>query len=354
MILCTLFDSNYLDKGLALYRSLCKVTKNFKLYIFAFDQCAATVLKDLKLRKAVIVSYDEIEDEDLKRLKKERTRAEFCWTCTPIIIEHVLKKYQETNCTYVDADMWFFGDPNVLYKEVLDAKCSVGIAPHRFKKDRYYYRYIESSGKYCVHFNTFLNNEQGLAVLTEWKKQCLECCTSHSRNGKFGDQKYIEEWPHKYDYVHELEHLGGGVAPWNVKGFQDIYLDKNKLWLIDNKGNKNQMIFYHYESIKYLSYDFIYLNIWREYDIPLIDDIFDLKNVRIKKYIYEPYFYVIEQIRRNLKKRYDISFEHMILDKQEAKKYFPNIKDGIAEWNHKRKNLFFNKFRKDKKRYLKI
>ena len=37
LIFCTLFDSNYLDKGLALYHSMRKYIGNFTLYIFTFD-----------------------------------------------------------------------------------------------------------------------------------------------------------------------------------------------------------------------------------------------------------------------------------------------------------------------------
>lgn len=46
LIFCTLFDSNYIDKGLSLYWSMRKNIDNFKLYIFAFDtQCYEVLLK---------------------------------------------------------------------------------------------------------------------------------------------------------------------------------------------------------------------------------------------------------------------------------------------------------------------
>ena len=41
---CTLFDSYYLDKGLALYLSLKKVCDNFRLYVFCFDDVAFQIL----------------------------------------------------------------------------------------------------------------------------------------------------------------------------------------------------------------------------------------------------------------------------------------------------------------------
>ena len=43
---CTLFDSYYLDKGLALYHSLCKATDDFDLYVFCFDEKSYEILTE--------------------------------------------------------------------------------------------------------------------------------------------------------------------------------------------------------------------------------------------------------------------------------------------------------------------
>ena len=63
MVFCTLFDSFYLDKGLALYRSLEKNCKHFKIYIYAFDDKAYKVLKSHNLTNAVIIPEIELEHE---------------------------------------------------------------------------------------------------------------------------------------------------------------------------------------------------------------------------------------------------------------------------------------------------
>ena len=44
---CTLFDSNYLTRGLAMYESLKKYSSNFHLFIFAFDSKSYDLLKKL-------------------------------------------------------------------------------------------------------------------------------------------------------------------------------------------------------------------------------------------------------------------------------------------------------------------
>jgi len=64
---CTLFDTNYLSRGVALYRSLENVCEDFHLYIFAFDNTCLDILNKMNLNKATIISLKEFEDDKLLR-----------------------------------------------------------------------------------------------------------------------------------------------------------------------------------------------------------------------------------------------------------------------------------------------
>lgn len=44
-------------------------------------------------------------------------------------------------------------------------------------------------------------------------------CVMQLENGKFGDQKYLDDWTARFKDVHVLQHLGGGIAPWNVQQY---------------------------------------------------------------------------------------------------------------------------------------
>ena len=292
---CTLFDSYYLDKGLALYRSLEHCTDNFKLYIFCFDDNSYMILNDMKLKHAVVIHHSEIEDEELLRLKAERSKAEYCWTCTPVIIEHVLKQYGEPNCTYIDADLYFFNDPQILFDEIENAKANIVITEHRFKNNWNGRRLCKRSGKYCVEFNYFDQSENAKTALSWWKEQCYEWCFHLYEPERMGDQKYLEKFPQLFEGVHELAHLGGGVAPWNLGQYKLSPAAKNTPVLVDKKGGTEfPVVFYHFQNMRYLSENTINISSGSH-------------SKKTKDAIYRPYLREIERSRQELKK-YGITF----------------------------------------------
>ena len=245
---CTLFDSNYLTRGLALYYSLQKNCADFHLYIFAFDDKCYDLLKKLKLEKATIISLREFEDEELLRVKPSRTSAEYCWTSTSSTILYVLQKYKVDMCTYIDADIFFYSSPKPIFDE-LGSK-SILITEHRYSPQ---YNKEAKSGKYCVQFITFKNDEHGLKALKWWRERCIEWCYARYEDGKFGDQLYLDDWTERFEGVHVLQHLGGGIASWNVQQYSFSYVN-NRLVGIENKtGKKFDVIFYHFHYLRFFT-----------------------------------------------------------------------------------------------------
>lgn len=211
---CTLYNSNYAAKGLALYWSLKRVCPEFMLYVFAFDDVLVDALKKMALPNMTVITLAEFEDEELLRVKPTRTAGEYCWTCSSSTIYYCLTHYELDHCTYIDADLYFFSNPQVLIDEMGDD--DVLITEHRYSTP---YKVQEKAGKYCVQFMTFKNTERGMKVLHWWRERCLEWCYNRMEDGKFGDQKYLDDWTTRFEGVHELQHLGGGVAPWNVEQY---------------------------------------------------------------------------------------------------------------------------------------
>lgn len=248
---CTLYNSNYAAKGLAMYESLCRVCPEFHLYVFAFDDILADALKRMALPHVTVVTLAEFEDEELLRVKKTRTAGEYCWTCSSCSIYYCLTHFDIDNCTYIDADLLFFSNPQVLIDEMGDD--DVLITEHRYSP-----QYDESklSGKYCVQFVTFKKTERGMKVLKWWKDACIDWCYNRYDANRFGDQMYLDDWTTRFEGVHELQHLGGGVAPWNMQQYvfrkQETRTEKRELRVVGTEiatGKEFPLVFFHFHNL---------------------------------------------------------------------------------------------------------
>ena len=251
MNLCTLFDSRYLLRALAMYGSLFRAEKHFHLYILAMDDLAFSILTKLHLTNVTLIKLSSFEDDDLLQIKPSRTLGEYCWTCTPSLIHFCLKKLNLDQVTYVDADLYFVNSPAVLLDELQEK--SILITEHRYTK-----KYDQSlySGRFCVQFMTFKNTPSGFDCLQWWRDRCLEWCFNRHEDGKFGDQKYLDFWPEKFPQSHILNHLGGGLAPWNIQQYSISNLSPLELEEISS-GVKFRPIFYHFHQFKILDHNFV-------------------------------------------------------------------------------------------------
>jgi len=305
---CTLFDSFYLTRGVAMYQSLEKTGIDFHLYIFAFDDASFKILNQLNFKHATIISLKEFENEKLLEVKPGRTKAEYCWTCTSSTILYVIENFNVPSCTYLDADLFFYSSPSVLIEEMGDK--SVLITEHRFtpKYDR-----SEIAGIYCVQFVTFKNNPEGLKVLNWWVNACLDLCYSRYEDGKFGDQKYLDDWTTRFEGIHVLKHLGGGLAPWNIQQYRYLKRDQNNIMMMEIKSEKKfQTIFYHFHYVRFYSNDFVDFG-W-----------FKLENNIITNF-YIPY---IKSLKESLKLVREIS---------------PDFQEGLRPFSLKDKDTLKNK-----------
>ncbi len=245
---CTLFDSNYLTRGIACYRSLERQCTDFHLYIFAFDDKSFNVLKKLNLTKATIISLKEFEDEKLLAVKPTRSIAEYCWTSTSSTILYVLNNFNVDNCTYIDADIFFYSSPKIIFDE-MDNK-SILLTEHRYSPQ---YNKALKAGKYCVQFVTFKKDERAITALKWWRDRCIEWCYNRFEDGKFGDQLYLDDWTERFEGVHVMQNLGGGLAAWNIQ--QYVFSNDNG-YLIGTEiktQNKFAAVFYHFHYLKFFT-----------------------------------------------------------------------------------------------------
>lgn len=242
---CTLFDSNYLIKGLTMIKSLKDNCKDFKIFVLCMDQQTKLFLEKVKISQIKCIGINELKNKELLEAKANRTNAEFCWTMASFFTWYVMKRYKEINLiTYLDADLLFFSSVDPIFDEI--GNSSIAIIEHRFAPP---FQYLEINGRFCVEWNSFRRDVEGLECLNNWKKQCLEWCYSRVEDGKMGDQKYLDEWPKKYSSCHIIREVGAGIAPWN---YSKYYIDGNHPNIKVDGAN---LIFYHFHQFQILRYD---------------------------------------------------------------------------------------------------
>jgi hypothetical protein len=232
----TVFDSYFLPQGLCLYRSLERHCSPFHLWIVAIDEACENALLTLCLKHASVIKISEIENARLLAIKSERSIGEYCWTLTPFLPSHVFSRKSDLDrITYLDADLFFFDSAKALIDEFDRSGKHVQLTDHAFGPE---YMQALKYGRFCVQFLTFRNTEPARKVLGWWQDRCIEWCFGRLEDGKFGDQKYLDDWPERFkSEVHVLTQAERTVAPWNVD-----YLAA--------KGSGVKPVFFHFHGLR--------------------------------------------------------------------------------------------------------
>ena len=240
---CTLFDSNYLLKGLAMLRSLEENCPSAHVYVLCMDDKTLHVLKSLELAFITCVPLADVEDEELLQAKQTRGVAEYCWTLSSCFTWHVIQTDSDIDLiTYLDSDLLFYSSVAPLFEEI--GQSSIAIIEHRFSPRL---RHLEVNGRFCVEWVSFRRDDEGLACLSKWRRQCIDWCYYKLEDDRMGDQKYLDEWPDDYKSCHIIEHIGAGVAPWNYEQYH-FRCDEGNNVLV----NDNALIFYHFHQFQLL------------------------------------------------------------------------------------------------------
>ena len=213
----TLFDSNYVYQGINLYKSLRKHCKEFQLWVICMDDEVFNLLIKLNFMNLRPLRLSDFETDALRDAKKGRTFGEYCWTMTPFTFEFVFQLNPEIKrLTYVDSDVWVRKNPEPIFNELEASGKSVLITDHGYAAE---YDQSATSGQFCVQFLTFYRLGT-FEIRSRWQTQCLEWCYNRVEANKFGDQKYLDEWPELYsNIVHILSKPEWTLAPWNATRF---------------------------------------------------------------------------------------------------------------------------------------
>jgi hypothetical protein len=213
---CTYFDRGFLPQGIALWRSLAAHDRDSVLWVLALDAETKRVLDAVGGTWLKAVGLDELEaaDTELASTKPTRSRIEYYFTLSPCWPRYLLRKRSEIDrITYLDADLLFFADPGRIFTAMDAAGASILITAHDFPE---HLRHYEQHGRFNVGIQSFRNDDSGRACLDDWRSRCLEWCHDRLEDGKYADQKYLDDWPARFGKaLLVLDDPGVNLAPWN-------------------------------------------------------------------------------------------------------------------------------------------
>ena len=291
--LCTLFNTNYIDKALTMYESIERYAKDYVLYVLAMDDKCFEVLEDMAWSRLIPIKLSDFENEQLLKVKQERSMGEYCWTCSASLVNYVMERFQPEYCAYIDSDLYFYDDVNCVVEEMKRRNASVMITGHRFDKCDEKQK-VWQVGKYCVEFNTFKNDVDGRKLLDIWCHQCLEYCRCDGDGVHWADQKYLDNWPVDYSFVVETENWGAGIAPWNLAQYRMVSRDEYGPIKMNCRGEQCQAFFYHFQGITFEEGNIAHTNTMTRWGVsrklrdafykPYLSHLF-----RNKKMLYEKY-----------------------------------------------------------------
>jgi hypothetical protein len=239
----TLFDSLFLPQGLALHMSMERHVNNYILWIICVDDQVHEDLSKLNLANVNLLRLSKLETAELLTVKPTRTKAEYCWTLTPFAPRFVFEADSTAHrVTYIDADVWFRKNPAPIFREFDASGKQVLITDHAYASE---YDNSALSGQYCVQFVTF-SREGGEVVRKFWQDRCIEWCYARTEEGKFGDQKYLDDWPQRFsEFVHVLINKELMLAPWNATRYpygNSVLWHFHALRIISNPSEKLSVV----------------------------------------------------------------------------------------------------------------
>jgi hypothetical protein len=282
---CTLFDKNYLSRGLTLYSSLQRQEPGVKVVMLCLDSATRDALAALSLADADLILLEELESYDpaLRKVRGARLPVEYYFTCKPALMRYIaLHSKNVSRITYLDSDLFCFSDPTMLAAEF--PRATVILTPHRFPAhlhDR------EQYGLFNAGWVSASTDEEGIQFVEWWRERCLEWCELKVVGEKFADQKYLNQVADAFPHALALPHNGVNTGPWRLANIR-----------IESCGDKvfvdgQPLIFYHFHGLRQIFGNW-YDSGLHEYRVPLSSE--------IRKLIYEPYMIELRAAEERLQR----------------------------------------------------
>jgi hypothetical protein len=272
-------DFSYAPRMILMLESLRKFDSESPIFVFCHDSKTTSLLESLSIENTFVINDLETIFPELALVKASRSNLEYLYSLSPYIIEYVFLRNDAKSVTYLDADLYFFNDPNMLLST--SEETNVVIVSHQFPEK---FSHLNIFGKYNVGWLQFNNSKIGRLALNWWKLKCTESTSETLKGEVYGDQKYLDSFPDLFPGVEIRENIGENVAPWNLLG-KKLILNKGKA-TIDGRA----LYYFHYSGFRILGK--YYLCGTSHYNYR--------NRIKFRNFIYKPYVAHLEDLHKRL------------------------------------------------------
>ncbi len=212
-------DSNYLIQGLTLYESIKRhIDGDFKLIYLALDQITEDKLRGLPnievwplYRLAVNPRYKDL----ISKQSIAHGLSDFHFCLASFFCDHLLnvENIPVNELLYVDADIFFYDNPNHILNNLGGRSVSFGAHKHiPFDPNS------QNPGCFNVGAVYFKNTLLSRMYLSQWQRMVLDCDNPiyYPFNACY-DQKFLELlYLVNPNHVKVMDYDVGHIAPWNM------------------------------------------------------------------------------------------------------------------------------------------
>jgi hypothetical protein len=282
----TMFSREYIVQGLTMLNSFLRNNPNAKVWILALDVKTLTVISQVqpKSTHTILISKENELYQRFLYFQRSRSFAESIFSIKPHWVHYVLNKIRDEDIVlYIDADSYFFMElPNLgLFKEA-----SLILSPHYFPKNS---DASAEVGRYNAGFVGFKKNNIGVKAVNLWCDLCNNWCFAYKSDGKFADQKYLDQISTNFINSVSETPFGINLGLWSFSSDTRVKIEKSGFQVGENK-----LISFHFHSIR-LSRNFIFMDLHRYQRLACSRELYEK--------IYSPYVDDLKSVQETLKNK---------------------------------------------------
>jgi hypothetical protein len=237
----TIGNATYAPNVLALHASLQRVSREpVGLRVVCMDAHTEELLQSLALPGLTVIPLRDVErfDPELLDVRGDRTASEYAWTLKAPSVRYAFSEEPELAAlTYIDSDMLFFDDPAPLFDELGDG--SVLLVAHNFHPR---WEKTHKVGPHNAGTLVFRHDANAAAALAYWRDRTNEWCFHRHSDGLFADQRYLDDWPERFEGVRVTRDPNIGLTCANSPRFELEWRDDRPF--VEGRP----LTFYHYTS----------------------------------------------------------------------------------------------------------